>query len=316
MAQEQELRMHEVCVGPYLVDVPAALDRDPKELDAGGDATFYFGRDDSFTKLDVTVREIAGEEAYTAAIDQRAAMLAGQQHFTASVPMLVDRERLDPQLEIIHSYASIDTTTALRLELHTVLDRSHVVLAETAFSPETVQAVRARLLALRESLEVAGDAKAAAQGFCIGNIRVGLRGDNEEAELTYSGQVEGVPVVLRFDIDTFGQPPEEPSLIRRGESNLEGLGVKPRRLRAGRVRIAGDAGEEWLGTFMEEGRRLHGFYAENSVQRPLPTSPRILVTLSIGLEEDAGGGPQMDDATAIALWDRIVTSIRRRAAAA
>lgn len=62
-----------------------------------------------------------------------------------------------------------------------------------------------------------------------------------------------MPVTLRFDI-TFGQPPEEPSLIRCGESNLEGLGVEPRRLRAGRVLSAGVPGEEWLGTSVAEGR--------------------------------------------------------------
>lgn len=73
------------------------------------------------------------------------------------------------------------------------------------------------------------------------------------------------------------------------------------------------SGEEWLGTFVEDGPRLHGFFAENNVQRPVPTSPHILVSLTTGRQEDAGGGPQLDDTTAIALWDRIVTSIRRRA---
>lgn len=315
MAQELDVPMHEVCLGPYLVEVPAALGRDARQLDAGGDATFYFGQDENLTKLDVTVRDVAGEEAYVAAVDQRAATLAAQEHFTASVPMLVDRQSANRHLQMLQSYASIDTTMALRIELHALRGRSHVVLAETAFSEDAIDAVKARLLAFQGSLEAQDDAGTATGGYCIGDIRVGLRGDDEEGEFVYSGQVKGVPVTLRFDINTFGQPPEEPSLIRRGEANLEGLGVKPRRLRAGRVLVAGDPGEEWLGTFVEDGRRLHGFYAENTVQRAVPTAPRVLVRLTTGREEDPGGAPQMDDATAVALWDRIVPTIRRQAAA-
>ncbi|PJJ98619.1 hypothetical protein CO641_08435 [Lysobacteraceae bacterium NML91-0213] len=68
-AQELDVPMHEVCLGPYLVEVPAALGRDARQLDAGGDATFYFGQDENLTKLDVTVRDVAGEEAYAAAVD-------------------------------------------------------------------------------------------------------------------------------------------------------------------------------------------------------------------------------------------------------
>lgn len=312
--QDFSIPMQEVCLGPYLVDVPASFGRVAQELDAGGDATFYFGQDENLTKLDVTVREAVGEEQYAAAVDQRAAVLAAQEHFTASVPMLVGRERVFPHVEMLQSYASIDTTMALRLELHTLLGRSHVVLAQTAFSEDTIDDVRARLLSFGESL-APGNRHTAPGGFCIGDVRLGLRGDDEEAGLSYAGQLGGVPVVLRFDINTFGQPPEEPSLVRRGEANLEGLGVKPHRLRAGRVLVAGEAGEEWLGAFMEDGRRLHGFYAENTVQRPVPAAPRLLVSLTSGREDDAGESPQMDDATAIALWDRILGSIRRQAAA-
>ena len=111
-------------------------------------------------------------------------------------------------------------------------------------------------------------------GFCVGNAVFALGNDYEEAEITYAGSLEGVPVKLQVDINTFEQAPDQPALVERGEANLEGLGIRPEKLRTGSRTLAGDAGDEWLGAFTPNDKRLHAFYAETRTRSPNRNSPR------------------------------------------
>lgn len=104
----------------------------------------------------------------------------------------------------------------------------------------------------------------------------------------------------------------ESAVRRRPDRVRNGLGVSPQKLRAGKRTLAGDAGEEWLGAFVENDRRLHGFYAETRTSKPSRQVPKLLVSLSTGNEEDSASRANMDDVFAIALWERVLNSIRKR----
>lgn len=308
MTTEPDIRMQSICVGRYTIDIPAQLRRLQKPMDSGGDATFYFGHDENFTKIDATVINIDGEDAFEAAVLAREAELKQMQNFATDGSMFVSRQGISPAVELISSYASADSTEAIRLELHALTANAHVVLAETSYSTDTQAGIQSKLVSRLSAVRVSDQSGTA---FCIGDAAFDLGSDYEEAEITYAGSLEGVPVKLQFDINTFEQARDQPALVERGEANLEGLGIRPEKLRAGPRPLAGDAGDEWLGAFTANGQRMHGFYAETRTRTPNRNSPKILVSLSTGDEEAASGTTEMRDEVAIELWDRILASLRK-----
>ncbi|PJJ98623.1 hypothetical protein CO641_08455 [Lysobacteraceae bacterium NML91-0213] len=310
MTNEPDIRMRTICVGRYTIDIPAQLRRLQKPVDSGGDATFYFGHDENFTKVDATVIDIdiGGDDAFEPAVLAREAELRQSQNFATDRSMFVSRQEIGPAVELISSYASADSTEAIRLELHALTGNAHVVLAETSYSTDTLAGIQSKLISRLSAIRGSDQTGTA---FCIGDAAFDLGGDYEEAGITYAGSLEGVPVKLQFDINTFEQAQDQPGLVERGEANLEGLGIRPEKLRAGPRPLAGDVGNEWLGAFTVNGQRMHGFYAETRTRNPNRNSPKILVSLSTGDEEAATGTPEMQDAVAIALWDRILASLRK-----
>ncbi|WP_058835718.1 T6SS immunity protein Tli4 family protein [Luteimonas abyssi] len=306
MADGLEIEKRSVCVGPYTLDVPVGWTRQQKSLDAGGDATFYFGRDENFVKIDAVVVDDRERSAFEAGVLQREGELKAREHFAHDGSMFVSRETVGDGMALIQSYASVDTTDAIRMEVHGALPTSSVVLSQTAYAPDARDAVRARLLAALASVREIDPGTAPASVFCIGRVAFDLASDYEEAEIGYAGRTLDASAALRMDINTFAEAAEEPSLLVRGEANLEGLGVRPQRLRAGARPLAGDDGEEWLGAFVEDGTRIQAFYAETTTKTPTSVHPKLLVSLSVG---ESGA---MDDGTAVALWDQILPTLRKR----
>lgn len=305
MADGLDVEMRSVCVGLYAVDVPAGWTRQSREIESGGDVTFYFGRDEHFVKVDAVVLDMKDRGGFDAAILQRAEHLRDREHFASGGSMLVSREKIGEGIELLQSYASVDTTDAVRMEVHGALQTSRVVLSQTSYELQTRDAVRARLLAaLSEVRETATDP--APGRFCVGNVAFGFASDYQEAEVTYAGRVRDASASLRMDMNTFAEAADEPSLIARGEANLAGLGVRPEKLRDGPRRLGGDDGEEWLGAFVEDGRRIQAFYAETTTKAPTSAHPKLLVNISIG---ESGA---LDDGAAIALWDQVLSTLRKR----
>lgn len=310
MATGQDFEMQSICVGRYVIDIPAQLKRQKKPVDGGGDATFYFGHDENFTKVDAVVLDTSSKSSFESAILTRETQLKEKENFSTNGPMFVAREQISPAVELISSYASVDLTDSVRLEVHTLVQEDHVVLAQTAYSADKAPAIKSRLLAMIPPIRpLAGNAP----GFCVGGAAFDLGQDYEEAEISYAGRLDGVPVRLQFDINTFQRATDEPSLIERGEANLTGLGVRPHKLRAGSRTLAGDAGEEWLGAFSADGGRLHGFYAETRTRTPSRTTPNLLVSFYTGDEEAAAASAKMNDEVAIALWEQMLASLKKRA---
>lgn len=308
MATEQDFEMQSICVGRYTIDIPAQLRRQKRSVDGGGDATFYFGHDENFTKVDATIVGTGGKELFESALLEREAQLREKENFSTSGPMFVAREQVSSGAELISSYASVDLTDALRLEVHTLVQDDHVVLAQTAYAADKAPAIQSGLLAMLPSVRALATE---APGFCVGGAVFDLGQDYEEAEISYAGSLDGVPVRLQFDLNTFQRAADEPSLVERGEANLAGLGIRPSKLRAGSRTLAGDAAEEWLGAFSTDGRRLHGFYAETSTRTPSRATPNLLVSFYTG-DEEATAPAEMNDEVAVALWERMLASLRKR----
>ncbi|MDR7192630.1 T6SS immunity protein Tli4 family protein [Luteimonas terrae] len=311
MADEHAVETRGVCLGRYTLKVPVGLRRQQNSLDSTGDATFYFGHDEDFNKIDVIVQDVESTEDFESSVSRREIQLKQKINFSNDGPMLLARVSTAPGVEVIQSYASPDSLDAVRMEVHTLVGGSHVVLGETSYSPDTRESIQSRLLSMLSSTRSLGEDADAAPGFCVGSVVFDFGNDYEEAGIAYSGRIGNVAVTLQVDINTFHQDADEPALIRRGEANLEGIGVRPEKLRAGGRALAGDAGEEWLGAFVNHGLRLHGFYAETATRKPTLESPKVLVSLSTGSEDDEVSAT-MDDASAIALWEEVLGSLKKR----
>lgn len=311
-ADELDVEMHRVCVGRYFLDVPAGLNRQQNGVDGGGDATFYFGHDENFTKADATVTDVRNKGAFESTVLAREADLRQQRNLSTGGSMFVSRESLLSDVELISFYARADLTDAIKLEVHALLGNAHVVLGQTAYSADARAGVQSELVSLLSSSRSSGSAEGSGRGFCVGSVVFDFGHDYEEAEVAYAGSLNGIPIRLQLDINTFEQAPDEPSLIERGETNLEGLGTRPRKLRAGSRTLAGDAGDEWLGSFADNGQRVHAFYAETRTKKPSRESPKVLVSLSTGGEEAPSPQAGMDDSLAMKLWDRVLVSLRKR----
>lgn len=314
MAGGQDIEMQGVCVGRYVMDIPAQWRRQQRGIESGGDATFYFGHDEDFTKVDVSVADGRKGSEFESAVLARESWLREKKNFSTDGPMLLSREDIGPGAVLLSSYASVDSTDAVRLEVHALLDESHVALGETAYSVQTRAGVQARLASMLSSIRSRGenDPSDGTSGFCIGGVILDPGSDYEESGIAYAGRLEGVPVKLLIDINTFDQASDEPGLIERGEKNLEGFGIRPKKLRSGSRQLSGDAGEEWLGTFVEDGQHLHGFYAETSIRKPTREKPKLLLSFLTGDEDSSATAGGIDDDSAVALWDKILGSIRKR----
>lgn len=303
-----------VCVGRYLMDIPAGLKQQQKAIGGGGDATFYFGHDDNFTKTDVTVIESLGGRDFESAIQLRESELNSMPNFSTDGPMLISRESVVPGAELLTYYASADSTEAVRLEMHFLVAKSHVVLAETAYSVGSKDAIQAGLISMLSKAQAANTSEATVNGgFCVRDVVFNFHNDYEEAEFRFGGNIAGTKVNIQVDLNTFKQAPDEPPLVERGEANLAGFGIRPEKLRAGPRQIASEPGDEWLGAFVEGGHRLHGFYAETRARNPTLQSPKVHLSLLSGEDGKSASQPSIEDVIAVSLWDRMLASIRRHA---
>ena len=305
--------MQSVCIGRYVMELPVRWKRQQAGVDSGGDATFYFGHDENFTKIDASVEDGVAEKDFESAVNARESLLREKENFSIDASMFLSREEIGPKVALLSSYASVDSTDAIRLEVHAMVGQSHVVLGETAYSPAARPGVQTRLISMLSTAHGLDDrASEEGGGFCVGGVVFEPESDYEESGIAYAGTFAGVPVKLQVDINSFDQPSNEPGLIERGERNLDGLGVRPKKLRAGPRQLAGLGGEEWLGAFDENGQRLHGFYAETSARKPARESPSLMLSLLTGDEEGGPEAKSIDDDSAIALWDQVLASIRKR----
>ncbi|WP_407351272.1 T6SS immunity protein Tli4 family protein [Luteimonas sp. R10] len=313
-ALTQNMRTH--CVGRFLVDLPQNFRRTHVVAGGTGDATFYYGHDADFRAVNVTViAQPVTSEQFDAAVTGRADELASGINYETNASMLLGREAWSPTQVRLSSYASVDIADAQVHELHVLVGDAHVAINTTAFEPTQIPDAERRLRNILAGVSKVDAPEHAGPGVCLGPVVVDAGSDYEELQLSYR-VADRAHSDLRFQVslNTFRQPDDEPSLIARGESNLAGLGVRPKALQKGKRQLAGLEGEQWLGRFEEDGRRQHGFYAETGIRSPSPQHPKLMLELFTGGEDHNGHAAEssLDDEQAIALWDRIVASLRVR----
>lgn len=305
------ISMRQVCVGRLDMNIPSIMVRQRKPAD-GGDVTFYFGHDIDFTKVDAAVIGEGDLEEFDSVVTERIQGLKSMENFSSEGDMLFSVEKIGPEATMVTYYGNRLTQTVLRMEMHALVSGRHVVLSETSYSEDTRVAVKTRLQQLLSSVHPGSGGQLRGEGFCLDGIVFDFDNDYEESDIYYEGVIEGVPVEFDLYIDTFKKASDEPALIERGDSNLRDLGAKPVKIRSGKTVLAGQPGEEWLGYFLHEGRRLHSFHAETASRHPTKASPRVQLNFFSGNEDLESGAQSLDDRFSIELWEGVLGSIKKR----
>lgn len=303
--------MRQICVGRLHMSIPSIMERQRKPVDGGGDVTFYFGHDIDFTKVDAAVIGESDFEEFDSVVAERIQELKSEENFSSGGDMLFSVEKINPEATMVVYYDNHLTETVLRMEMHALVSGRHVVLSETSYSEDTRVSVKTRLQQLLSSVHPENGGQLRGEGFCLDEIVFDFDNDYEESDIYYGGVIEGVSVEFELYIDTFKKASDEPALIERGESNLRGLGAEPVKIRSGKTVLAGQPGEEWLGYFLHEGRRLHSFYAETASGHPTKASPRVQLSFFSGYEDAISVTPSLDDDFSISLWEEVLNSMKK-----
>lgn len=306
------MRTH--CVGRYLIDLPENFRQEHQLSDGPGDATLYFGRDKNFKTVDVTVvAQYVSPEQFQRAVDARAALIAQGTNYESKGSMLVEQKQWTPTAVLLRYYSSPDIADSYSHEVHVLVRDVHVALRAESFDG-VMEPVESRLRDLLPKVKRIDDPARAGDGVCLGPVAVVSQHDFEETKIRFvqpGGKQGGIR--LAVDYTTFKQPENEPSLIARGESNLQGLAVKPDVIRKGPRRLAGMAGQEWLGEFKDGAVRQLSFYAETDSRASGQPQPKVHLEFHAGGQ--TGDGEQtsasLSAAEAEALWDTALNTLRK-----
>lgn len=306
------ISMKQICVGRLDMNIPSIMTRQRKPIDGGGDVTFYFGHDIDFTEVDATVIGESDLEEFDSVVAERIRGLESMENFSSGGSMLFSVEKINHEAIMVVYYKHFESQTVLDMEMHALVSDRHIVLSETSYSEDTRVSVKTRLQQLLSSIHLGNDRQLQEKGFCLDGIFFNFNNDYEQADISYGGVIEGVPVEFDLYIDTFKKASGEPALIERGESNLRALGAEPVKIRSGETVLAGQPGEEWLGYFLHEGRHLHSFYAETASRHPTKASPRMQLNFFSGNEDLSSGDSSLDDDFLVELWEDVLSSMKRR----
>lgn len=322
--------MRPQCVGRHQVSLPETF----RIEHVGSSATFYYGHGVDFETVEFqVVDEDLGPEAFERVVAARAADIAAGTNEKAAASMLLAHEDLGDGTTLLRYYRSDISDRSHVHEVHRLVDGAHVFLRADSYKG-VIAPVEARLKELARRARAVPSSPGPGNGFCIGPVSIEAGNDYEVATIRYRDVgIRHRDIVVEMELGTFQRDDAEPRLVRRAEGNFMGLGFRPKALRKGAARLAGMPAEEWLGRERIEQRTEHVFAIESYPAAPGLATPTLQVTLGTGgmlpmgkvpalsphrrsASPDSGGGEpvtaSLSDDEAIALWDAVISSIRRR----
>ena len=318
------------CVGRHQVSLPESF----RIEHAGSSATFYFGHGVEFEAVEF---QVVGEgleaEEFLRLVGARSAGIAAETNEMSAGPMLLTHEDLGDDTILLRYHRSDISDRSHVHEVHRLIDGAHVFLRADSYK-SVMAPVEARLKTLASRIGAVPQFPGDIGGFCIGSVAIEAGNDYEVATIRYrDAEARHRDVVVEVELGTLSRDDAEPRLVRRAEGNFMGLGFRPKALRKGAARLAGMPAEEWLGRERIEQRTEHVFAIESYPAAPGLATPTLQVTLGTGgmlpmgtvpalsphrrsASPDSGGGEpvtaSLSDDEAIALWDAVISSIRRR----
>lgn len=308
-AKATQSLMHTVCIGRHLIDVPAAF-----ALMPGVSAIFTpSGLSEQGAPIHLTVRALElGRAEFQAALEQRRSELVAAQRPT--------RRRLEQVMPLggdAMLFRVREVGQSYKDELHLWKGGSHLVVT-TASYEDSYQQAEERLVAFAANVEPL-PANGRGAGFCLGPVLVKGKYVGEYASVGFRGKTQP-DVIVSIELDTYALDESQPlrERVAGPDALLRKFQSKHKVMREGELTVAGMRAQEWLGWIKlgaEGNRKKYGFAMET--MRPVPgeQQPRIHLGLDSGQSGPNGErfDNSLDDQSALALWDSMARTIRRRA---
>jgi hypothetical protein len=295
---QRESDMKTLCVGRFLLDVPAGTTVNPGYV---------------YAKKKVETATGVSTERFRQQVAAREAALAAASHRLGG-SMSVSQTRIDEDAVLLTSWVSDTSKVGHRQELY-VLDRAHgvryLVSGETdaAKLPAAIENYRA----LRPRISYRDPATIpTAAGFCIDSGFIAGNRINSE-EMTIGLRPRAYPGARMTLMSYVTGRPDRPLLQRSSDLPPEyaAAQAKMRNLRRGERDVGPIQGQEILAHAEEGGKRMYAFLWESQGRAESLQFP--FLSLQLLTEEQAAPAAAFgNDAEALAAWDQVLGSLRLR----
>lgn len=296
--------MKTLCVGRFLLDVPAGTTVNPGYV---------------YAKKKVETATGVSTERFRQQVAAREAALAAASHRLGG-SMSVSQTRIDEDAVLLTSWVSDTSKAGHRQELY-VLDRAHgvryLVSGETdaAKLPAAIENYRA----LRPRISYRDPATIpTAAGFCIDSGFIAGNRINSE-QMTIGLRPRAYPGARMTLMSYVTGRSDRPLLQRSSDLPPEyaAAQVKMRNLRRGERDVGPIQGQEILFHAEEDGRRMYAFLWESqgraeSLQLPFLSLQLLTEEQEYRHDKDVPAPSFQDDAEVLSLWDRVLGSLRLR----
>ncbi|MCD9087065.1 T6SS immunity protein Tli4 family protein [Stenotrophomonas sp. SY1] len=289
-------QMKTLCVGRFLIDVPAGTAVSPG---------YVYARKKVQTTLGVS------SDAFHRRINERGAALSAARHRMGG-SMAVSQTRIDDDAVLVTSWVADSSRAGHRQELY-VLDRTHDVQylvsgeTEAARLPaaiENYRALRPRISYRRP------DSIPTTAGFCIDSGFIAGNRINSE-EMTVGLRPREYPGARMTLMSYVTGKPDRPLLQRSSNVPPEYAAAQAqmRNLRRGERDVGPIQGQEILAHGQSDGNQMYAFLWESQGRAESLQFPFLSLQL---LAEEKGTQAFRDDAQALGAWDQVLGSLRLR----
>lgn len=295
--KRQGSEMKTLCVGRFLLDVPAATSIQPG---------YVYAR----KKVETTTGVSA--DAFRQRVAARIAALKAARH-RAGESMSVSETRIDDDAVLVTSWLSESSRAGHRQELY-VLDPTHNVQylvsgeTEAAKLPAAIENYRA--LRPRISYRDPNTIPTTA-GFCVDSGFIAGNRINSE-EMTIGLRPRAHPGARMTLMSYVTGNPDKPLLQRASDLPPEyaAAAARMRNLRRGERNVGPIQGQEILAHAEADGGKMYAFLWESQGRAESLQFP--FLSLQLLTEEKADAPAFRDDAQALGLWDQVLGSLRLR----
>lgn len=288
--------MKTLCVGRFLIDVPANTTISPGYV---------------YAKKDVETTTGVSSAAFSQTVSRREAELRAAKHSVAG-NLLVTTTRMDDDAVLVTSWRG-ESSKLIHQQDFYVLDPEHRVQyhltseTDAARLPEAIENYRALRprISYRDPSAIPRTA-----GFCIDSGFIAGDRINTE-EITIGMRPRTYPGVRMTLMSYVTGKPDRPLLQRASDvpPAYAAAEMRMRKLRRGERDIGPIQGQEILAHAKEDGKQAYAFLWESQGQAESLQSPFLSFQL---MTEETEGKGFSDDAQALGLWDQVLGSLRLR----
>ena len=314
-ASAAPLPLRTICLGRFLVDVPA-------EIDLRGDVELVYGLDKNFKTVRAELLRSAGAEA-TFETDVAALLAELTRDYDADTPsknMLARQQRIDKDTVLVLGHREPTMMGYYRVFVIARIGEAVALFRADVFKQNTPEEVESRVLAVAARTRYVADGGDRGKGTCIGPLVIDAGQDGERFSLGAKGKTHP-DLSVTFSINSM-LAETDGGLLRRVDSKagvLARLGAGGSTLRRGRITLAGRPAEELIDEDKEEGKAVRLFVAETLLAAPSTLSePRVHIEMGLGgrIKDSENKAlhvdPGLDKAESMAIWDAIVRSVQLR----